>query len=109
MCPSSSRSKLDTAALLLRFIAPVFAGSTRTFTLVNSWYMKWPYLEKVLGFGFHSIGQGRRDTALHDIPGLQSGRGRPRKYGAKYTAERVATLPEDRQEVCWYGKTQWVR
>ncbi len=58
---------------------------------------------------FHAIGQVRRDTALHDMPVQQKGRGRPRKYGEKYTAEHVATLQEHRRKVFLYGKWQWVR
>jgi len=57
----------------------------------------------------HSIGQVRRDTALYDAPTPKRGRGRPRKYGDRYTAARVALLPEHRQRDFLYGKWQWVR
>ncbi len=46
--------------------------------------------------GIHVIGQVRKDTALYDIPKRTGKRGRPRKYGDKYTPERVAQLPEKR-------------
>ena len=105
----SNHSKLDAAKLLLKVISPVFADNKRSFTLVDSWYMKWPYLSHALGLGFNTIGQVRRDTALHDMPQPQNGRGRPRKYGEKFTAELVATLPEHRRKVYLYSTWQWVR
>lgn len=36
-------------------------------------------------------------------------RGRPRRYGLKYTPERVTTLPERRVRLWLYGKWQWLR
>jgi hypothetical protein len=102
-------SKLAAAKTLLRVIAPVFVGEKPVFTLVDSWYMKWPYLRYVLELGFHSIGQVRRDTALHTLPTSTGKRGRPKKYGDKYTATVVETLPEYRKKVFLYGKKQWVR
>ena len=71
--------------------------------------MKWPYLKYVLALGYHAIGQVRRDTALYGIPVLTGKRGRPRKYGDKFTQEVVATLPEHRKKVFLYGRWQWVR
>jgi hypothetical protein len=108
MRPGGTRTKLDAAALLLSVVAPVFTGK-RVCTLVDSWYMKRPYPECVTHHGFHAIGQVRRDTALYDLPKPRSGRGRPRKYGDRYTAERVAQLPEFRRRLYLYGKYQWVR
>ena len=108
MRPGTTRTKLDAAVLLLQIVAPVFS-SVKACTLVDSWYMKRPYLEQAETLGFHSIGQVRRDTALYDAPTPKHGRGRPRKYGDRYTAARVALLPEHRQQVFLYGKWQWVR
>ena len=109
MRTGSNGSKLDAAKTLLRVIAPVFSGEKKVFTLVDSWYMKWPYLEYVLSLGYHAIGQVRRDTALYGIPVLTGKRGRPRKYGDKFTPDVVACLPEQRKKVFLYGKWQWVR
>ena len=109
MRTGSNTSKLDAARTLLRVIAPVFSGEKNVFTLVDSWYMKWPYLRFVLSLGFHAIGQVRRDTALYDIPVRSGKRGRPRKYGDKFTPDVVASLPEHRKKVFLYGKWQWVR
>jgi hypothetical protein len=109
MRTGSNGNKLDAAKTLLRVIAPVFAEERRVFTLVDSWYMKWPYLEYVLSLGYHAIGQARRDTALYGIPILTGKRGRPRKFGDKFTPDVVAALPEQRKKVFIYGKWQWVR
>jgi len=108
MRSSGNVSKLDAANSLLAVIAPVFVGKGQRYTLVDSWYMKWPYLREALKRGFHTIGQVRRDTALYAIPVQQEGKGRPRKYGEKYTPELVATLREHRRKVFLYGKWQWV-
>lgn len=109
MRSDGNTSKLDATKTLLRVIAPVFSGCKRVFTLVDSWYMKWPYLSYVLNLNFHCIGQVRRDTALYDLPINTGGRGRPKKYGKKLTPEVVSSLPEQRQRVFLYGKWQWVR
>lgn len=108
MRTAGNSSKLDAAKVLLRVIAPVFAEK-KVITLVDSWFMKWPYLSYVLQLGFHAIGQVRRDTALFGIPVFTGRRGRPRIYGDKYDAEVVNALPETREWVFLYGKWQWVR
>lgn len=101
-------SKLDAAKTLIRVIIPVFSGKN-TFVLMDSWYMKWPFLSYLLEKGFSAIGQVRKDTALHDFPVKTGKRGRPAKYGTKYTEEVVANLEEMREEVFLYGKKQVVR
>jgi hypothetical protein len=103
-----NNSKLEAAKTLTRVIAPVFTGST-TFILMDSWYMKWPLLGYLLDKGFHVIGQVRKDTALYDFPTRTGKRGRPAKYGTKFTADVVADLPEEQDEVFLYGKKQKVR
>ncbi len=91
---SGNVSKLDAANSLLAVIAPVFVGKGQLFTLVDSWYMKWPYLREACKLGFQTIGQVRRDTALYAMPVQQKGKGIPRKYGEKYPPEVIATLKE---------------
>jgi len=108
MRTDGNTGKLDAAKTLLRSVARVFAGK-QVFTLVDSWYMKWPYLRYVLTLGFDAIGQVRRDTALYSLPVITGKRGRPAKYGDKYTPDAVAALPEVRHWVFLYGKWQWVR
>ena len=57
------------------------------------------------------IGCVHRDLALFEVP--KSPRkckpGRPRKYGARLTPERVAALPEHRSAEILYGKLEVVR
>ena len=108
MRTDGNTGKLDAAKTLLRSVARVFAGK-QVFSLVDSWYMKWPYLRYVLTLGFDAIGQVRRDTALYSLPVITGKRGRPAKYGDKYTPDAVAALPEVRHWVFLYGKWQWVR
>jgi hypothetical protein len=100
-------SKLDAAKVLLKAILPVFAAE-KTCLLIDSWYMRGTLILYALGKGIHVIGQVRKDTALYDIPERTGKRGRPRKYGDKYTPERVAQLPENRERHFIYGKEQWV-
>ncbi len=109
MRSGGNNSKLDAVKTLLRVVAPVFSGQ-EVIMLMDSWYMKWPLLNFILGNGLHAIGQVRRDTALYGIPAFSTGkRGRPRKYGDKYFAEVVEALPEVREWVYLYNKWQWVR
>ena len=108
MRTDGNTGKLDAAKTLLRSVARVFADK-QVFTLVDSWYMKWPYLRYVLTLGFDAIGQVRRDTALYSLPVITGKRGRPAKYGDKYTPDAVVALPEVRHWVFLYGKWQWVR
>lgn len=109
MRTAGNSSKLDAAKTLLRAVASIFAQQ-KVIVLLDSWYMKWPYLQYVLGLGFQAIGQVRRDTALYAVPETtgKRGRGRPRKYGTKYTSEVVATLCTTKEKVFLYGKWQWV-
>lgn len=108
MRADGNTSKLDAAKTLIRVIAPVFSGK-KTFVLMDSWYMKWPFLSYLIKRGLIAIGQVRKDTALYDLPIKTGGKGRPAKYGKKYTGEIVAELEEVREEVFLYSKKQIVR
>ena len=57
------------------------------------------------------IGQARCDTALflQPVALLEPGRGRPRKYGVKMTADAILALPETEVKLTLYGKEQLVR
>ena len=111
MRSGGNTGKLQAAKTLLRVISPVFAGqeTKETFCLVDSWFMKRPFLKYVLELGFHAIGQVRKDTALYGIPIVTGKRGRPRKYGDKFTLEVVNALPVHRKRLFLYGRKQWVR
>ncbi len=80
---------LEAAKVLLRTMARVFVDK-RVCLLMDSWYMKEPLVAFALALGFQVIGQVRRDTALYSVPVATGKRGRPAKYGAKYTPEVVA-------------------
>jgi len=56
MRTTGNSTKLDTAKVLLRVIAPVFAGQ-KVVTLVGSWFMKWPYLKYVLHLELKEAGK----------------------------------------------------
>ena len=58
MRTTGNSTKLDAAKVLLCVIAPVFADQ-KVITLVDSWFMKWPYLQYVLHLDFNAIGQVR--------------------------------------------------
>ncbi len=57
------------------------------------------------------IGQVRIDTRLYDEPPKRKKgqRGRPRKYGRKYTPKRIAHLKRSMVTLPLYGKEQEVR
>ncbi|WP_419631325.1 hypothetical protein, partial [Thiolapillus sp.] len=57
------------------------------------------------------IGQVRIDTRLYDEPPKRKKgqRGRPRKYGRKYTPKRIAHLKHSMVTLPLYGKEQEVR
>lgn len=107
MRADGNTSKLDAAKVLIRAAAPVFA-SQKTCLLLDSWYMRGGLIAYAVKHKIQIIGQVRKDTALYDIPIPTGKRGRPRKYGDKYTPERVAQLPEKRARMFLYGKKQWL-
>ena len=79
--------------------------------LVDSWYMRKTFIEAMLRHGFDVIGQVRIDTRLYDEPKRKQKRqrGRPRKYGEKYTPKRIAHLKKTEVTLWLYGKEQTVR
>jgi len=101
-------SKLDAAKTLLRVVAPVFVG-LHVRLLMDSWYMRGNLLAYALSLGFHIFGQVRKDTALYMAPNQTGKRGRPRKYGEKYTPDAVRRLPVTWIKLFVYGKLRWVR
>jgi len=107
MRKAGNSSKLDAAKVMIRTIAPGFAHKKVTL-LTDSWYMRGTLIKYALIHTFQVIGQVRRDTALYDLPVQTGKRGRPRKYGDKYTPERVALLPAIETEMFLYGRNQKV-
>ena len=77
-----------------------------THTLVRRRRLLLPLLRRHGQF----IGQVRKDTALfRDPPPRTSQRGRPRKYGTKFTPEDIAALTTEIVSLHIYGKWQKVR
>jgi hypothetical protein len=99
--------KLVAARTMLRVVAPLFQ-ELQTYLLMDSWYMRCKLITYAIEQGFAVIGQVRKDTALFHVPERTGKRGRPRKYGERVTAGWIASLPEVRQQLTVYGKTQTV-
>jgi hypothetical protein len=105
---TGNSGKLVAAKTLLRVAKDLFVHHIVTL-LVDSWYMRKSLLIPAQTMGYQVIGQVRKDTALYLPPPCHNGkRGRPRKYGDKLTAERVAELPLISQRLFIYGQRQTV-
>ncbi len=106
----SNTGKLVAANTLIRSIYQLFEGKTVS-VLVDSWYMRRVFIESMLQRQFNVIGQVRIDTRLYDVPvkKRKKQRGRPRKYGDKYTLKRIAHLKRTMVTLPLYGKEQIVR
>ena len=104
----TNRGKLKSAGLLLRLLGQRL-GPVRL--LLDAWFMRAWLIHRALAAGHTVIGCVRRDLALFDVPKPPRKRrkGRPRKYGARLTPERVAALPEHRSAAILYGKLEVVR
>lgn len=105
---TGNSGKLVAAKTLLQVAKGLFVDHIVTL-LVDSWYMRKSLLIPAQAMGYQVIGQVRKDTALYLPPPCHNGkRGRPRKYGDKLTAERVAGLPLVSQRLFIYGQWQTV-
>src|ERR1700745_4338591 len=104
----TNRGKLRSAGLLLRLLGQRL-GHVRL--LLDAWFMRAWLIQRALAAGHTVIGCVRRDLALFDVPKPPRKRrqGRPLKYGARLTPERVAALPEHRSAEILYGKLEVVR
>ena len=107
---AGNTGKLVAAGTLVRAVCQLLAGH-KVRVLVDSWYMRRRFIESMRGRGFHVIGQVRIDTRLYDAPPQRrpGQRGRPRKYGDKYTAKRVADLKRTETTLKPHGREQAVR
>ena len=112
LMPSSGNTgKLVAGMTLIRAIHSLLNAHSTVRVLVDSWYMRGKFIKAMNLRGYHVIGQARYDTRLYEQPEevLVKKRGRPRKYGSKFTAEKVETLPAQVTELYLYGKKQLVR
>jgi len=78
------RTKLELAAKLVEWIAPIVEKAGKTlWIVVDGFYTKWPFLKRSLAAGVVVVGRLRHDAALRDLPPAPRSkrRGRPRKYG----------------------------
>jgi hypothetical protein len=78
------RTKLELAAKLVEWIAPIAGKAGKTlWVVVDGFYTKWPFLKRALAAGVVVVGRLRHDAALRDLPPRPrcKRRGRPRKYG----------------------------
>jgi len=111
LIPSAGNTgKLIAANTLIRAVHSLFQGM-KVRVLVDSWYMRCCFIESMQQRGFDVIGQARIDTRLYDEPPKRrkGQRGRPRKYGDKYTPKRIAHLRRTVVTLPLYGKEQEVR
>ena len=107
---ASNTGKLIAANTLIRSMYHLFQG-LKVRVLVDSWYMRRRFIESMQQRSFDVIGQVRIDTRLYDEPAprKQGQRGRPKKYGDKYTPKRIAHLKRTMATLKLYGKEQVVR
>jgi hypothetical protein len=99
------RSKLRSAQVLLRALRWTIEPGKTVRLLLDAWYMKQPVVSVAHALGVTVIGQIRRDSALYEPPPAREPgqRGRPRKYGGKYTPERVQQLAPQEVVLRIYG------
>src|SRR6201998_1046004 len=104
----TNRGTLRSAGLLLHLLGQRL-GQVRL--LLDAWFRRAWLIHRARAPGHTVIGCVRRDRALFDVPKPPRKRrqGRPLKYGARLTPERVAALPEHRSAEILYGKLEVVR
>lgn len=111
LMPNAGNSgKLRAAEVLIRSISDVFSGK-KVRLLMDSWYMRGDLLSAMLAQEIHVIGQIRIDTRLYFSPekNTASKRGRPAKYGAKFTRDNIDALVITEDVLPLYGKVQRIR
>ncbi len=108
LTPQAGNSgKLVIARSLIRALLEPLKDKAVT-VLVDSWYMRRSFIEPVQAYNMTVIGQVRIDTVLYKRPWQGKGRGRPGKYGTRYTKEEIKRLPLNKETVHLYGREQQV-
>src|SRR3954462_7342738 len=103
----ANRGKLKSAHFLLRLLGRRL-GQVRL--LLDAWFMRGWLIQRTLADGHTVIGRVRRDLALYTPPRpARRGRGRPRKYGERFTRGRIEALPLHRSAQILYGNLEVVR
>src|SRR4051812_38157579 len=102
------RGKLTSAGLLLRLLGNRLG---RGRVLLDAWFMRAWLIECTLAASHTVIGRVRRDLALYEVPKPPGprGRGRPRKYAARMTRQKIEALPVHRTAQILYGNREVVR
>src|SRR3954470_5123273 len=102
------RGKLKSAGLLLRLLGNRLG---RVRVLLDAWFMRAWLIERTLAASHTVIGRVRRDLALYEVPKLPGprGRGRPRKYGARMTRQKIEAQPVHRTAQILCGNPEVVR
>jgi len=102
------RGKLKSAGFLLRLLGNRLG---RVRVLLDAWFMRAWLIERTLAASHTVIGRVRRDLALYEVPKPPGprGRGRPRKYGARMTRQKIEALPVHRTAQILYGNLEVVR
>ncbi len=111
LMPNAGNSgKLRAAEVLIRSVFDLFLGK-KVRLLMDSWYMRGDLIAAMLAQEMHVIGQIRIDTRLYFAPekNIAVKRGRPAKYGAKFTRDNIDALPITEDVLPLYGKSQRVR
>jgi hypothetical protein len=103
----ANRGKLRSARFLLRLLGNRL-GQVRV--LLDAWFMRGWLILATVADGHTVIGRVRRDLALYTVPRpARRGRGRPRKYGERFTRGRIEALPLHRSAQILYGNLEVVR
>src|SRR3954468_1701466 len=103
----TNRGKLRSAGFLLRLLGQRLG---RVRVLLDAWFMRGRLITRTVADGHTVIGRVRRDLALHAVPKPpRRRRGRPRKYGERFTRAKVEALPVHRSAQILYGKLEVVR
>ncbi|MCP3662033.1 MAG: transposase, partial [Gammaproteobacteria bacterium] len=108
LIPSAGNTgKLVATNTLIRGVYRLLQG-VKVRVLVDSWFMRRCFIESMEQRGFDVIGQVRRDTRLYEEPPKRKRgqRGRPRKYGEKYTPKRIAHFKRTEATLQLYGRSQ---
>lgn len=105
---TGNSTKLTAAKTLIRVIFSAF--NKGTYLLLDSWYMKGNLILYALSAGLHVVGQVRKDTALFRLPPPRTHkRGRPRKYGERYSKDDIKQILTMRTSLMLYGKVKTLK
>jgi DDE superfamily endonuclease len=101
----ANRGKLKSARFLLRLL-----GNRLGRVLLDAWFMRGRLILATVAEGHPVIGRVRRDLALYTVPRPpRRTRGRPRKYGERFTRGPIEALPLQRSAQILYGNLEVVR